>query len=170
MIKLISFLLRHSRGLVVGALLAGIAAGASSMGLLAVIGSRINNHVPPSTLLLIFVGLCLVYPLSKAASELLLATISQRAFYDLRMQLSRQILAAPLRQLEELGTPRLYAALTDDVNSITNAVLLMPTVCINIVIVIGCFIYLGWLSVPVLLTSLVFMVAGVFSYRLPMRI
>ena len=170
MIKLISFLLRHSKGLVVGALLAGIAAGASSMGLLAVIGARINNHMPPSTLLLVFVGLCLIYPVSKAASELLLATISQSAFYNLRMQLSQRILAAPLRQLEELGSPRLYAALTDDVNSITNALLLMPTVCINMVIVIGCFIYLGWLSLPVLLMSLGFMVVGVFSYRLPMRL
>jgi putative ATP-binding cassette transporter len=81
--------------------------------------------------------------------------------------MSRRILAAPLRHLEELGAHRLLATLTDDIPAITNALTFIPIFCINIVIVLGCLVYLGWLSWPVLLAVLAFMVLGIASYQLP---
>jgi putative ATP-binding cassette transporter len=167
--KLISFLLRYSRGILALAVTAGIIAGASSMGLLAVIGSRLRGTAPSATLLYAFVGLCLVYPLMRAASEMLLALLAQKAIFDLRMRLSRQIMGAPLRHLEKVGAPRLLAALTEDVNSITNGVFVVPTICINAVTVVGCLAYLGWLSPLVLGLVLVLLVGGTLIYRLPMK-
>jgi len=85
----------------------------------------------------------------------------------MRMQLCRQILAAPLRHLEQLGNARLLTALTDDVPNITNAVLLIPLLCVNASLVIGCLIYLGILSWVGVLIVLVFMILGVATYQIP---
>jgi putative ATP-binding cassette transporter len=167
--KLISFLLRYSRGTLALAISAGILAGISSMGLLAVIGSRIRGGASAPRLLQAFIALCVVYPLARAASEMLLSALSQKAIIDLRMKLSRQIMAAPLRHLETVGAPRMLAALTEDVNSITNGVFVVPTICINAVTVVGCLAYLGWLSGVVLLLVIALLVAGTLIYRLPMK-
>ena len=168
--KLLTFLLRHSRGLLMLAIGAGIAAGASSMGMLAVIGSRLKPGASAPTLLWVFVLLCVLYPLTRAASEMLLTQLSQNAVLDLRLRLSRQIMAAPLRHLEKIGAPRLLAALTEDVTMITAGVYVMPTICINVVTVLGCLAYLGWLSPLVLVMVVALIVLGTLIYRLPMRI
>lgn len=168
--KLITFLLRHSRGVLVLAIAAGVVAGASSMGLLAVIGSRLKAGANAPALLWAFVLLCVVYPLMRGASEMLLAQLSQNAVIDLRLRLSRQIMAAPLGHLEKIGAPRLLAALTEDVTMITAGVYVVPTICINVVTVVGCLAYLGWLSPLVLLMVVALIVLGTLIYRIPMRI
>ncbi|HEX8180745.1 MAG TPA: cyclic peptide export ABC transporter [Pyrinomonadaceae bacterium] len=167
--KLLSFLLRYSKTLLVTAIVAGIVAGGSSMGLLALTGARINQQAPNTRLIWAFVACCLLYSAARAASELTLATLSQRAIFDLRLRLSRQIMAAPLRLLEDVGAARLLATLTEDVTGIVNGVLVMPTICINVVVVLGCLAYLGWLSVWVLLTVVVFFTLGTLIYQLPMK-
>ena len=83
------------------------------------------------------------------------------------MQLSKQILAAPLRCLEEVGAHRLLATLIEDLPMITNALLIVPILCINIAVVIAGLIYLGWLSWPILIVVLMFITIGVVSYQLP---
>jgi putative ATP-binding cassette transporter len=83
--------------------------------------------------------------------------------------LSRRILSAPLRRLEELGAPRLLATLTDDVPVIANALVSIPLLFMNIVIVAGCLTYLGWLSWWVLLGVLGFMACGVIVYQVLMK-
>jgi putative ATP-binding cassette transporter len=167
--KLISFLLRYSRGVLALAVIAGIVAGASSMGLLAVIGARLRGNPSGRNLLLSFLVLCIVYPLMRAASEMLLALLAQKAVLDLRLRLSRQIMAAPLRHLEKIGAARTTAALIEDVNSITNGVFVVPSICINAVTVLGCLLYLGWLSPLVLLMVLVLLGGGTLIYYVPMK-
>jgi putative pyoverdin transport system ATP-binding/permease protein len=120
-----------------------------------------------TVLLLMFIGLCVLLPVTRFIAEVLLIRLGQGALVDLRMRLSRQILAAPLRQLEEIGAARLLAVLSDDVPTITNALLAVPILCINIAIVIGSLVYLGWLSWLVLLAVLFFMVIGIATYQLP---
>jgi putative ATP-binding cassette transporter len=168
--KLLTFLLRHSRGVLVFAIAAGVVAGASSMGLLAVIGSRLKAGANAPALLWAFVLLCVVYPLTRGASEMLLAQLAQNAILELRLRLSRQIMAAPLSHLEKIGAPRLLAALTEDVTMITAGVYVVPTICINLVTVVGCLAYLGWLSPLVLLMVVALIVLGTLIYRIPMRI
>jgi putative pyoverdin transport system ATP-binding/permease protein len=87
--------------------------------------------------------------------------------HRMRMQLCRQILAAPLRHLEQLGSARLLTTLTDDVPNITNAVLIIPLLCVNAALVIGCMIYLGILSWVGVLIVLAFMILGVATYQVP---
>ncbi|MET0622645.1 MAG: cyclic peptide export ABC transporter [Pyrinomonadaceae bacterium] len=165
--KLFSFLIRYSRRTAVLAILGGAVSGASSTGMLAVINSAVQlSGESRQSLVWAFVGLCVLLPLARMLSETLLVRLGQDALLRLRMQLSRQILASPLRRLEEIGAPRLLAALTDDVPVITNALLTVPIICINVAVFVGGLVYLGWLSWQVLLAALGFIALGVAGYQL----
>jgi putative ATP-binding cassette transporter len=162
------YLFRVSRRTVLLAILFGIISGASSTGLLALVGVALNRGgLSAGFLLWSFIGLCVVMSVSKYAADLLLVWLGQEAVYNLRLKLGRQILASPLRQLEQIGPHRLLATLTDDITSIINALLFIPTLIINVAIVLGCLIYLGWLSPAVCLAIVVSMLVGIGTYRLP---
>lgn len=161
------YLLRVSSRTVVLAIVFGILSGASSTGLLALVSAALKNGgLTADVLLWSFIGLCLVMSVSKYSADLLLIWLGQEAVYNLRLNLGRQILASPLRQLEEIGPHRLLATLTDDITSIINALLFIPTLIINIAIVCGCIVYLGWLSPVVCLAVVISMVVGIGIYRL----
>lgn len=145
--KLLFFLLRVSRGMVVLAIVCGLISGASSAGLLALIGASLaKDKYPLTTLVWGFAALCLITPAARFASDILLCRLGYNAVFDMRMRLSRQVLASPLRRLEEIGSHRIMATLTEDISAIINALLLIPLFCINLAIVAGCLIYLCWLS------------------------
>jgi putative ATP-binding cassette transporter len=169
--KIFSILLKYSRGPFLLAVLAGTLSGLASAGLLAlinrVIGSRDLAIERP--LVWTFVALCVVVPLSRWVSAFLLLRMSQKAIFDLRLQLCRKILAAPLRRLEEIGPHRLLAALTQDIGAMATALTDLPVLCMQSAVILGCLAYLGWLSWQVLLAVLAFLAVGVVSYRLPMR-
>jgi putative ATP-binding cassette transporter len=85
------------------------------------------------------------------------------------MHLCRQVLAAPLRNLEEIGTNRIFATLTQDVPSITRAMLSLPFMIINVAILVGCMVYLGMLSWILLIALILFLIFGVYSFKLPRK-
>ena len=166
--KIIGFLVKYSRSALILAVIAGAVSGISNTGLLAVINAALRTNGPDlTTLMWLFVGLCVLLPVTRYVAEVLLIRLGQGALVDLRMQLSGQILSAPLRHLEEIGAPRLLAVLSEDVPVITNALLAIPILCINIAIVVGSLVYLGLLSWVVLLAVLFFMVLGIVTYQLP---
>ena len=165
--KLIAFFLRHSRKIVFLSIAAGALSGMCNAALLAVINSVLKTGIPGWGLVWSFVGLCMLLPFSRYASERLLTKLGQQATHRMRMQLCRQILAAPLLDLEQLGSARLLTTLTDDVPTITNAVLVIPLLCVNAALVIGCLIYLSILSWGVFLIVLAFMILGIATYQVP---
>jgi len=167
--ELIRFIVRFSRRTAILAIVAGIIGGACNTALLAVINSALRDpaHAARTSLLWIFCGLCILLPLMRFFSEYLLLRLGQDALFEMRLQLSRQILASPLRRLEELGAGRLLATLTDDVPVIANALLQIPIISINLAVVVCSLVYLGWLSLPVLLGVLAFMILGIACYQLP---
>ncbi len=166
--NIIYYLLRNAWGIVAFAIAAGVIAGLSSTGLLAVINKALTDDDASMQLLAWgFAGLCLTVLIARVLSEVLLIRLGQGVVFDLRMHLSRQILAAPLRHLQALGSPKLLATLTEDVETITDAFEWIPHLFINGAIVMGCLVYLGWLSWPLLLAALGFMVLGVLSFQIP---
>lgn len=166
--KVIGFLLRTSRGVMILAIVAGIVSGASSTGLLALINGALAKESSRAELLPMFLALCLIVPLSRTLAELLLAHLGQETILRLRMDLSRGVLRLPLRRLEEIGPHRILSTLTDDVPTVTNVVGQVPVLCINAAIFIGGLIYLAWLSGPIFLGVLVLMAVGIVGYQLPM--
>ena len=99
------------------------------------------------------------------ASRALLIQISQRTVMQLRLQLSERILGTPLRLLEQVGSPRLLVALADDTFAISSALTIVPALCSNLATMAVCLIYLGWLSVSVLLGLMGFMLVGIVTYQ-----
>ena len=169
MMKLFNFLWRNSPGTLSLSIFVGIISGASSTGLIALIhAALISNHNSKTLLMWGFIGLCLVSLVAGIASKVILIRIAQGATLDLRLSLSRQMIAASLRHLEELGSPRLLATLADDIPVISNALISIPLMCINFAILVGCLVYLSWLSWLVLLAVLCFMVFGIITYQVPM--
>ncbi|MGD1856508.1 MAG: cyclic peptide export ABC transporter [Leptolyngbyaceae cyanobacterium] len=141
---------------VILAILAGIISGGCSARLIALINTAIQQNQPQS-LIIPFIGLTILVLFSSSLSQFLLIDLAQDSVYQLRLSLSQRILAAPLRQLEQLGTNQLLAVLTEDVQAISNTVFILPFLCIDIAVIGGCLIYLGWLSGSVFLAVVLFL-------------
>ena len=162
--------IQHSRLLVTIILVAGIISGLSNTALIATINSTLNRTgTPASAQVLAFAGLCLVLASMRFVSGAVLFLLMKKVMVSLRLQLCRKILTAPLRALEQLGTPRLYATLTGDVPGVANAFVFLPLLCMNLAILLGCLIYLCWLSPLLLVGALVFMAIGIISHQLPVK-
>ncbi|HVT16723.1 MAG TPA: cyclic peptide export ABC transporter [Thermoanaerobaculia bacterium] len=169
--KLISVLRRYSpASLLLAAMLCGGLSGAAGTGLLYLINRALDLPRPAGSPRLVwsFVALCLVVPVARVTSALIVATLGLRAACELRFDLTRRILAAPLRRLEELGPHRLMVALTDDIASITGALGQVPGMFTNAAVVVCSLVYLGTLSWKILLVVLAFLVFGVGTYQLPL--
>lgn len=149
--NLIYFLLRSSWGMVAIATVTGLLSGSSSACLIALVSIAGSRHTTASLIIWSFVGLAIVALITSIISQVVLIRLSQAAVFQLRMRLSRQILSSELSHLEELGTPRLLATLTEDVQAVSSAVHIIPFLCIDIAIVVGCLLYITWLSWVVLL-------------------
>lgn len=161
--NLIYFLLRSSWGLVAIAIVTGFLSGGSSAGLIALISSAANpgTSSPLTVIAWGFVGLSIIALVTSIISQVMLVRLSQNAILQLRMGLSRQILGSELSHLEHLGNPRLLATLTEDVQAVANAVYIIPFLCIDISMVLGCLVYITWLSWIVLFSVIVLMLVGV---------
>lgn len=140
------FLCRSSWLTVIGVLLSGIISGLSSAALVALINSTLSNTLAVKQLPWLFAGLAAMVLGSGFLSHYLLSKLSTQTVRDLRVQISRLILAAPYPYLKKLGKPALLANLTEDIMAIANASQLLPVVCINFAVVAGCMAYLCWLS------------------------
>jgi putative ATP-binding cassette transporter len=174
--RLFSFLLRWTaslRGvrLMLGVFLAAsIVSGLANVAFLVLINRiLVARGAQAAAVLWTFIALCVLLPLSRFVSGLLLLRIAARAIFDLRTRLARRILATPLRRVETLGVHRLVASLTDDVPAISNALITVPNFVMQLFIVAGCLVYLGMLSWTVLLVVLGCMAIGIASYQLPVR-
>ena len=163
--NLIYFLLRSSWGMVAIAIVTGFLSGGSSAGLIALISSAANlsNQSSLTSIAWGFVGLVIVALITSIISQVMLVRLSQNAILQLRMSLSNQILASELSHLEHLGNPRILATLTEDVQTLANAVYLIPFLCIDLAMVAGCLVYITWLSWLVFLLVLTLMVVALAS-------
>ena len=163
---LLQFILRTCRGSMFATMLTALASGACNAALIALVNTALTNASPASKGLItafILVGLGKVA--TNFVSQAMLASFSQGAIAELRRDLIRKILAVPLRDLEQIGSPRILVALTDDVFNITQALLAIPLVCVNLAILLGGAAYLGWLSWKILLCVALLIIVGGVGYR-----
>jgi putative ATP-binding cassette transporter len=147
------------------AVLTGLISGGCSAQLIALINTAISGN-SSNNLVWYFIGLALLALVTGIISQFLLINLTQEAVYNLRLRLSRGILSSPLRNLEELGANRLLATLTEDVQTLSNTVFLIPFLCIDIAIIVGCLVYLGWLSGIVFVAAVIFIGAAIANIQL----
>jgi putative ATP-binding cassette transporter len=164
---LLAFLFKRSRGIVIAAIITSLLSGAASSGLIALAHQALKTGAASGLgLILGFTALCLLFPLTRVASELLLVYLSQKVIFDLRAQFIQQILSTPLRKLEEIRTHRIMAALTDDVGMLANGLTTVPILFLQGAIVLGCMVYLGRLYFPLLVATVIIIPLGIFSVQL----
>jgi putative ATP-binding cassette transporter len=144
--KLLSFLLQSSRGMVAIAILTGFISGGSSAALIALASRAIGSGSAVGAIAGIFVTLAVISLMTSVISQVALVQLSQNAVFNLRLGLSRQILSSELSHLEQLGNARTLATLTEDVNAVASAVALFPYLCIDLATIVGSFAYICWLS------------------------
>lgn len=136
----------------------GALAGISNALLLALLNQSISH---PNHISLIhagsYLGLLFIIFISECGSQTMFAHLSQTLMFSLQKNLCLQIFVTPLRQLEKVGTAKLYATLTQDVNIIGNAAMTLPSLTMNSIIILGCFAYLYYLSAQIFLVTIVFM-------------
>jgi putative ATP-binding cassette transporter len=167
---LLRFLVRYSPVMVVWTSAAALLSGACSAGLIALINSALNRHgAPGAALVIAFAALGLGRILTNALAQVTLAHFSQATTARLRLDLVGKILSVPLRQIEELGAPKLMVALTEDILEITQATLSIPIFAVNFAVLLGGAVYLAWLSFPVFLGMFAFGVVGAVTYRVLIR-
>src|SRR6185295_11372226 len=163
--NLFKFIWRTCRGMMVITTATALLSGACNMGLIALVSAALTTDRHPKALMWGFIVLGVGKIVSTFVSQALLASFAQGAVSNLRRELIRKILTVPLRRLEELGTPRLLVALTDDVFNITQALLAIPIVFVNLAMLLGGAAYLGWLSWKILLGAFVLILLGAVVYR-----
>jgi len=167
--KLIRFLFRYSPGLIVTATVIGILGGVASAMLMAVINNHLRGAPVSGGDLWEFGVLCFVVLAANFVARVAISGLSQWSIFDLRLQLSRKWLIAPLRELERAGSAKILAAITQDVDSLAQAMQALPGICIDVTVVIACLIYLGYLSWMMLIVMVVFAAAAIASRSVPER-
>lgn len=161
------FIWRHCRRMTVLTTITSLLSGACNAALIALVNVALTSPDKRGPALLwSFVGVGLGKIATNFLAQALLAKFSQGVVADLRRNLIRKILQVPLRQLEEIGAPRVLVALTDDVFNITQALLAIPVVFVNLAMLLGGAVYLGWLSWQILCAVCVLIVLGGIGYRL----
>ena len=144
---LLAMLTRRSRGALGLAATCGALGGAASTAFLALVNHRLGHAAAAAPgFAAAFAAVSAAMLVTYVGSRWILIRLLQREIHRVRLQLSRQLLAAPLHQLEHLGTARLVTILTEDVQAIAGALGVLPSIAINGVITLGVLVYLGVLS------------------------
>ncbi len=150
--------------------LIALAGGACNAGLIAAVNSGLRNATQPvKAVVWAFIALGLGRLIASFASQMISVRFSQEAVASLRRNLVRAVLAAPLCELEKVGSARLIVALTDDVYNVTQALLGVPNFVVNISLLLGGAAYLGWLSWHLLLGLIGLALIGSLGYSLLTR-
>jgi putative pyoverdin transport system ATP-binding/permease protein len=148
------------------AVASGLLGGVCSAALIALINDAIAHSQSFNPWLLIgFLCLCLLLLGTMTYSLVVLGRLVHGVTFKLRIELIQRILACPLRHLEELGSPKLLATLTDDVESISMASFLIANLCVAIAMLMACLLYLSWLSWQMSGMVLVYMFIAVWGYN-----
>ncbi|MDJ0707853.1 MAG: cyclic peptide export ABC transporter [Leptolyngbyaceae cyanobacterium MO_188.B28] len=143
MTSFISILKQYQR-ICLLAVVAGILSGASFSGLVVTIVEAVETQLAqPYLSLLKFIPTWLGYGVFSIASSYYVSKLSQQLVFDLRIGLIEKILNTPLEQVEKMGA-RGFVVLTEDINTLANALEQFPSVLSALAIVIFCsFVYVA---------------------------
>ncbi len=137
------FLLGVSRWRVAVIVATGVLAGVCGAGFIAVLNRA--RHAPaigwklPAAFLVLLLGKAV----SQGLAQLLLARFTRDATLALQQRLARQVVGTPFPRLEQFGTGRILATLTDDVAVLAVALQSIPGVLTNLAVLAGCAVYLA---------------------------
>lgn len=160
--------LRHGGWWLAASIAAGILGGLALAALMRLVhravtlpqGEALTNAVQ-------FAGLLAVYFLGTVISEHALNDSSERMQWELRRSLVRQLFKMPLRTLERAGVPSLLTAVGTYVKVLSDYLCWLPNTVVNLAVVVGCFVYMAWLSPIVFALNVLFVGFAAACYLIP---
>jgi putative ATP-binding cassette transporter len=170
MTTLLGFLMRHSRGSFLLAVLSGVAGGACGVGVLAMIPVALRDGgAHTGRLALVFAALCLGTIVGRVAMHVAMIRIAQGSVAGLVRDLCERIVMLPLARFEANDPAALTAVLTEDVAALTAALTAVPILVINLTVFAGCFVYLGVVSRAALFCTLIFAAPAILTQQILSR-
>lgn len=152
------------------AVVTGFLGGALGAALVALVTTALNDPGRSRGFLaLCFFGLVVGRTAANGIARLLLIHFTQRTLVALSRNLCRRVLETPLLQLERLGIPRILATLTHDIPMLGWAAQNVPSLAMNLAVILGCGLYLAWLSWTSLAGLFLFAAFGSLGYRILLR-
>src|SRR5262245_17866699 len=157
--------IRRGRWALLLAALAGVVSGTCAVLLIVLVPGEMGREAPtPLSAGLVFAAICVLGALTRVVAHVATIRAGQGAVASLGMRISRQVLALPLEAFEKLDSSALLTVLTQDVVIVAQALSGLPQVCVDVPIILGCLIYVGWLSPIALVVGLAFAVVAIGSY------
>jgi putative pyoverdin transport system ATP-binding/permease protein len=145
--KLLLSLARSSRLVLTGALVCSVLGGVGGSWLVAAIHRALDTSPDRLPRLgLQFAGLSVAVLLLRWASRALFVELSQATLDELRRRIGAHLARVPYRQIEEQGTARLLAVLTEDVATVSEFFVLLPRLVMQGAVIVGCLGYLALIS------------------------
>ena len=129
-----------------------------------VIDLLIKNSMPKeNNFLLIFSLVIITFFITRRLLSQGIIELSQQIFWNMRREIIKEMITAPYTKVKELRE-EIYASLTTDVNNITNASIVIIPFVSSVILVIACFIYLGFLSIALVTMSCICIGIGIIVY------
>lgn len=117
-----------------------------------------------------FAILCALIFVTRSLSQVLLTRVALEVTTQMRKDMYDRIRKAPIVALEKVGSAKLIAALTTDVQRIVMGARVLPDLLTNGVTLLGMMIFLYYLNRDVFLFVGYCIVFGVVTYQLPMYV
>ena len=117
-----------------------------------------------STRVLVFTGTCLGILVLRQTHQYIVLRITHEVANTIRLELSNCVLLKNLREVEKFGSSGILTTLLEDVGTLCDFIMSLPSVLTNSSMVIGAIIYLGYLSAEMLLVFILFITIGGVVY------
>lgn len=164
---MLSYLIRQSRQLLTAAALASIVSGTCSVFLLVQVNTALTaNATERADLAWIFAAVAVGTMVARMIAAVLFERLSQHAHAELRSYISARVVATDYRKLEALGGARVQSALSEHSARVADFFVSVPSIIINGIVVLGCLVYMAWLSWQVFCAAVVVIGLGSLGYHL----
>ncbi|MFT5756399.1 MAG: putative ATP-binding cassette transporter [Alteromonadaceae bacterium] len=165
-VGVLRYLIRQSQWLLTTAILTSAICGVCVVLLIAQINQVLNTTaVQASQYIVPFASLVLAVLVFQVLASTLFERLSQQAHAKLRRHISQKVLNADYRLLEEVGGARVQSALSEHCLKVAEFFIRLPVIVVNGIIVIGCMVYISWLSGEIFLISLLVLGLGSLGYH-----
>lgn len=170
--KLLWFLFRSNRRKTLEVIILGLLSGLASAGLIALVNSALYAGSPGSHARWMIAVAFVVAVVTKVSSSLASSLVLRRSVQDILLRmctgLCRRVAETPFRKLEEIGAPRVMACLTEDIDALSAAIQVVPSLIVSLAILTGCTIYLAWISWTAALALVILVALVGVTYRILM--
>lgn len=167
--KIIYLFLKSSISSFVIAVISGIISGLCLSGMIYLIHQGINTRLEDFQFLATaFMGLWASYGVTSVLASYYVTRMSQDVVLDMRVSLSKKIMKASFTTMER-SRNQLFAILTDDIVSVAQAVTRFPNMLTSITMVLGCVIYMSFISWKLILVFLVLFTVAYGFFNKPLN-